>query len=71
MDSHAYSAFVESCQIAGEPVSFRFSEAEVEAYNIPGEPEPFTGEITHDLEERGYPYLRAALIFEEMNERLK
>lgn len=78
MRDAAYDAFYESVEDAdSDPVRFQFNETEVERFDIPkkfddGSHMPVWGnEVICNLSERGYPYIRTALIFEVMSERLK
>jgi len=72
MNDDAYDAFHEEMDHVEEPVHFEFTEEEVNKLDVPqGEPLAFSDGTRHDLQEHGYPYLRAALIFAVMGERLK
>lgn len=72
MYDRSYNAFHESIEKADhDPVRFCFTEDEadrpngnVRDYDVPMEETPLIGEVFINLSELGYPFLRAALIFE-------
>lgn len=74
MNDEAYSAFYESVEEAdSDPVRFQITSEEVDEFGIDeGYQRTVLGDAIFNLSERGYPYIRCAIIFELMaTERLK
>lgn len=74
MNDKAYSAFHENVEVAdSDPVRFQFTSEEVDEFQIEGgHHRTVMGDAIFNLSERGYPYIRSALIFELIaSERLK